>query len=367
MKTARALIHCGACLGAGILLAHSDGGSTATPPPAAAPAPASKPANPTGTWLMWAPPTRPVTVDAPAWNGSTGEGDSGGTSDADAGDSQDAEHIAEQTYLMNQEKQAHPHTENLNEEAREQAYAQDWMLRSYTDQLKKRHLENSDFTNPYLTADPLASSPGLASDPLLAEPADKKKPAARSPSAVSSIDDEKTLTPKKSLTSLAIQPLLGAFASTEPAARTDATADVGDGTLNSGASLLPVPNMRPPGGLTGSSDTSDSLLDMPGLTAASQGGIAMNNSIDFDDSDSGNRHRTATDNNFLAPTAQASDVTEFFKKQAEALAPPTVPGTTPTVVLPPKPRIVVNPEPTAKPAISGLRSHVDDPFDILQR
>jgi hypothetical protein len=370
MKTARALAQCGALLGAGILLAHADGGSADSSAPASAPAPTKT--NPTGPWMMWTPPVRPDTGDAPAWNGATGDGvGEGGNSASEGTEAENTERIAEQTYAMNQEKQQHPE-ETLDQTAKQQTYDQDWLLRNYTDELKKRHLEKADYTNPYLSPEPaLDSSKSLLSDdPLLAPPDEEKKKTAKADSTASDLDTRDTLTPKKPLTTLTFQPLLGAFGSTPATARPDATGTLTDlGSMDSGASLLPVPNGLPAGNVSTSPDTSIvSMLDVPGLTAASQGGIAPNNAIDFDDSGAPTaRPRPSATNDFMIPTAQANDVTEFFKKQAEALAPPTMPGTVPTVALPPKSRLVLNPEPTAKPTISGLRTHVDDPFDILQR
>ncbi len=364
MKTVRALIRCSVLLGASLILVRADGGSAAAP----APAPASKPSSPTGPWLMWAPPQRPETGDAPEWNGATGSGvGEGGSSETDTAAPENAERVAEQTYAINQERLQHPEDEaSFNQTAKQQAYDDDWMLRNYTDQLKKRHLEKSDFKNPYLVPDPLDQSKnGLSSDPLADPPETKKtRPAGMRPG----LDVTSTLTPTKPLTSAAFQPLLAPLASGATANRLDATEGLtDDDTGNASASLLPVPNAGATVAPANSNDGSvASLLDVPGLTAASQGGL-RSAGIDLDDSGLGASNRARPIDDFVLPTARGSDVSEFFKKQAEALAPPTVAGTLPIVAVPVKPRLIVDPEPVAKPVISGLRTHVDDPFDILQR
>jgi hypothetical protein len=364
MKPAHALVGCGAFLGATILFAHADNSGA----PAAAPAAASHPLviTPQGPWLQSFPPVHSDTGDAPSFDGATSDSTSAATENAGAQeiDPTDAERIAAQTYQMNQEKKDQPDPNTLEQTAKQQAYDNDWMLRDYTAQLKKQGLEKAGYTNPYLVPEPLDPATLQSSDdPLLDQP-EKKKPAASTPPA-SPFDDSSTLTPKKTLASLGFQPLLPPLTApvTAPSIGSGA-GGIGDASPDSSAGL-PDLNAQPPGSLGVPSDTAvDSLLEVPGLTAAAQNGVAPNNAIDLDDpaNDSANRPRPA--NNFLVPTAPADDVTEFFKKQAEALAPS---GTVPTILLPPKPRLIVNPEPMAKPAISGLRSHVDDPFDILKQ
>jgi hypothetical protein len=373
MKTAHALIRFGAFFGATILAAHADNNAA---PASSAPAPAGTPAvSPQGPWLQSFPPAPSSTLDAPTYSSSSSDtgSASGGSSGGESSDAGDAEHVAEQTYLMYLEKKDHPDETSLDQVAKQQAYAKDWMLRSYTDQLKKHGLEKADYTNPFLVPEPLdPTKPQLTGDPLLAPP-DKKTTKTKTARPLSPFDDASTLTPKKSLAPLAFQPLLAPLISpvTAPHPETISMAGLDEmASPDSGNSLLPVPNGRSGDNLNGDGDNAlGSLLDVPGLTAATQGGIAPNNAIDFEAPPRGSADRAgqAGRDNFLVPTAPASDVSEFFKKQAEALAPPTAPGAVATVMLPTKPHVFVDPQPMAKPAVSGLRSHVADPFDILQR
>jgi hypothetical protein len=363
MKPAHALAGCGAFFGVAILVARADNAGASAPPPTAAPAPlASHPLviTPQGPWLQTSPPVRPEYAEAPVFSGATGESNSSASDNTEGEhlDPADAERIAEQTYAANQEEKKPADAALPDQVAKQQAYAQDWMLRDYTARLKKQGLEKADFTNPYLVPAPLdPAHPEMTPDPLLNPPV-RKKAAATNPSA-SPFDDASTLTPKKTLASAGFQPLLPALISPAVAA-TSGTVGIEELSA-SNASMLSVSGLST--GDASSDNSVDSLLEVPGLTAAAQNGVAPNNAIDFDNaSPDANRPRPA--NNFLVPTAPANDVSEFFKKQAEALAPP---GTVPTVLLPPKPRLIIDPEPVAKPAVSGIRSHVDDPFDILKQ
>ena len=370
MKPAQAWAGCGALLGATILLARADntGAAASPPPPASAPARlASHPLviSPQGPWLETFPPARPDYGEAPAFDGPTGSSSPGTTDNVEGEhlDPADAERIAEQTYMANAEGKKPAAPELPDQVAKQQAYEQDWMLRDYTARLKKQGLEKADFTNPYLVPEPVdPAHPEQASDSLLNRP-EKKKADASDPS-VSPFDDTSTLTPKQTLLSGGFQPLLPALV-TPAAAATGGTVGLDElSPADSSASLLSLPGV--PTGDASSDNSVDSLLEVPGLTAAAQNGIAPNNAINFDGpSPDANRPRPA--NGFLVPTAPTSDVSEFFKKQAEALAPPTSPGAVPTVMLPPKPVLNVEPESVAKPAMSGIRSHVDDPFDILKQ
>jgi hypothetical protein len=366
MKSTHAWTGCGAFLGVAILFARADNADSSAPPPPAAAAPAAPASHPLvitpqGPWLQTFPPVRPDYVEAPAFNGPTGENPSGAADNTDSEhlDPADAERVAEQTYAANQEEKKQPDAGLQDQVAKQQAYAQDWMLRDYTARLKRQGLEKSDFTNPYLIPEPVdPAHPELAPDPLLDSP-EKKKASATDPNA-SPFDDSSTLTPKKTLASAGFQPLLPALVS-PPVAATSGTVGIEElSPADPNASLLSVP------GDSTTDNSVDSLLDVPGLTAAAQNGVAPDNAIDFDKASPDNNRPRPT-NGFLVPTAPTSDVAEFFKKQAEALAPPTVPGTVPAVLLPLKPRLIVDPEPAAKPAASGLRSHVDDPFDILKQ
>ena len=116
----------------------------------------------------------------------------------------------------------------------------------------------------------------------------------------------------------------------------------------------------------------DSSLGIPGMTAAQSGmGVPSDQNFNIQDPLPGEpveRQKKFQDqNNFLIPTAPTSDVSEFFKRQAEALQPPMAPTALRPPIVMARPVAPVRPEPMAKPAVSGLRSHVDDPFDILHR
>jgi len=368
MKPTQALAGCGVLFGLALLVARADNsGASSTPPPtAAAPAPlAAHPLviTPQGPWLQSSPPVRPEYAETPVFDGPIGgvrSYNSTVSTDSENLDPADAERIAEQTYRETQEDNKTPDDKLQDQAAQEQVYEQDWMLRDYTAALKKRGLEKADFTNPYLIPAPTdPDHPEAPVDPLL-NPPEKKKPSATDPSALP-FDDTSSLTPKKTLVSTGFQPLLPPLISPAPAA-THGTVGLDElSAANPNDSMLTVPTPD-----ASSDNAVDSLLEVPGLTAATQNGLAPNDTTDFDQGSPGaNRPRPAS--SFLVPTVPTSDVAEFFKKQAEALAPPGSPGTVATLPLPTKPRLVIDPEPMAKPALSGLRSHVDDPFDILKQ
>jgi len=131
-------------------------------------------------------------------------------------------------------------------------------------------------------------------------------------------------------------------------------------------------NILPPPPITNDeTKNSSSSLDVPGLTAA-QSGMGPANDLSFqdplpDESPADRTRKHLDRNNFLVPTAPTNDVTEFFKKQAEALQPPLAPGLTRPLTVPARPLPPIVSAPMAKPAVSGLRSHIDDPFDLLNR
>jgi len=130
--------------------------------------------------------------------------------------------------------------------------------------------------------------------------------------------------------------------------------------------------MLPPPDGSKETENDSSSLDVPGLTAAQSGMGPATEDLGFqdplpDDSTDTRQKMIAERNNFMVPTAPTGDVSEFFKKQSEALQPPTAPNAVQPLTVLARPVSRVSPEPMAKPAVSGLRSHVDDPFDYLNR
>jgi hypothetical protein len=384
MKNALTLAGCGALIGSAMLAAHADNNAPAQAPASTSSAPAAS----VSTTVLEAP-----SVPIPLFNQPS---DAAPVDDANYSIVSDPEQIAAQTYAMDQARNQQDNAAALEQRAQRQAYDNDWMLRDYNEQLKKRGLMKANEVNPYLapapagttastdtitgdddsttsdnSTDRTTTSQTINEDPLLAPPA--KKPSAHP--ASSSIDDTDSLVPKKSLAGGAFAPLLPPLIPPAMATYHDpwgqaAALDDDIDPTNTSATLLPVPNAPPLGGpIAPNNDDTGSTLDVPGLTAASQGGIAPNNALDFADpaSDTDNRpNGRSSANNFLAPTAPASDITEFFRKQASLLQPPNAPTTAPPLV-PDSQRLPEAPPGLSHPVPSGLRSHVEDPFDILQR
>jgi hypothetical protein len=178
---------------------------------------------------------------------------------------------------------------------------------------------------------------------------------------------------------MALQPLLPPLTSSSPhLPRRNAWGSPDPSTTEDAMAVDPTagfPAALAPRNLGAFDDSQDSLLDSPGLTAQREG-LTKNNELDLQDAlPDENTDRTAPphanrNTDFLVPTAPTSDVSEFFKKQAEALQPPTATTVMQASQAATAPKLLVPqdaPEPLAKPPISGLRSHVADPFDILNR
>jgi hypothetical protein len=364
MKKACLITGCCAFLGAAPL---ARGGNTPDAPAPAAPTPSASLTTTNPIQIKALPP--PLLV-LPSSDGAPMDA-------ADYSTKPDNEEIADQTYLMNQEKKNEPDLQALDQEEKQQAYNNDWMLRDYTARLKKNGLESASETNPYLVPDPnadLTQQKSVDQDPLLAAP--DTSTHRRDDSGA--IDTSSQLTPKKSLVPLSFQPLLAPLNPTiaaKPGLLNQNTPNLTNdlGQMDQSAALLPVPGgMGARGNGTDLSDTSEDLLGVPGLTAASEnGGVAPNNALDFEDTVS----ETATErdrarsgaNNFLVPTAPTNDVAEFFKKQADALQAPTAPTVLQPAAAPAKPQPAEPPARIVEPRMSGIRAHVDDPFDILRR
>jgi len=351
MKNAPFLAGICAVLGAGALLARADN---------------SAPVNLKSTTPMQAPIPPIAPTPAPP------------ISSIDFSTSDDPEQVAEQTMALHQQQQDNPipDLDAYDKQQQQQAYDNDWMLRNYTALLKKQGMADTPETDPSRVpqpADPNATS--AYQDPLL--PENQPKPEKSNQSrANSNTDPSSQLTPSSSLSPIDLQPLLAPL---NPQKRTtphdawgspDSLGDMSATDASDTFQTAPTPDL-------GNSDSPGSLLDSPGMTAQQQG-LTKFNDLNLQDPDPMpdvvNTDRAAQhvnrNNNFLVPTAPTSDVAEFFKKQSEALAPPTAPtaarpvgSTAPLKPLPP----IDAPMPFARPPSNNLRSHVDDPFDILNR
>jgi hypothetical protein len=279
----------------------------------------------------------------------------------------DPEKIAEQTMAIQAAQRAAPAPPAWEVEQEQEAAAndRDWMLRDYTARLQKAGLA---------PATPAPSDPGTLPQPsdtpndaseTPTDPLTKPLDTPKTPSAASTTESE--MKPELSASSLgSLQPLLPPLDPPAAKAPTDPW-----GAPPSSQDFIATPDLTPTPALTGENAGSSSSLDVPGLTAVESGMGPAPGSVGFQDAlpdePAGGSRKIDDQNNFLVPIAPTSDVTEFFKKQAEGLRAPNAPTVmeAPTVVA--RPIAPVAPEQIAKPAISGLRSHVDDPFDILRQ
>jgi hypothetical protein len=289
----------------------------------------------------------------------------------------DPEEIANRTLAMSQ--QGHENSEALQEQAeleqQQDEQQHDWMLRGYQEQLRKQGLSKTKDENadPYgilppkttgdaatdLANDPLLSSvklPGSADDTDAAgNPERRKNPF---------LDPEKKLQPSDSLLPTYLPPLLAPINS--PNNPSSPTHDYFGGTSPDVANTPDSGLIEQPAAMPISDS---SILDVPGLTAAKQGGLE-DSDLNVDDrlpDEPANRTTTRPDvNNFALPTAPTNDIDTFYKKQTASLQPPTAP----TFLPPPQltlPKTYQPPPRIAKPAIDGLRNHIADPFDYLNR
>jgi hypothetical protein len=285
----------------------------------------------------------------------------------------DPEVIAEESIAIRDEHFSEPNFQAFDQAQKQRAYDNDWMLRDYTAKLKKEGLANTPATDPSLVPQPDdPNAPQVYKDPLLpenqvAQPETRHRPQT---------DPTTELTPPTSLSPIALQPLLPPLnPSSPPLARRNAWGSPDPSTTDATAADMTAafPALPAPRDLGALDESPDSLLDSPGLTAQREG-LTKSNELDLQDPlpDENNvpSSRSSRNTDFLVPTAPTSDVSEFFRKQAEALQPPGPP----TALRPaeaaaaPKPLIPLDaPEPLAKPPVSSLRTHVADPFDILNR
>jgi hypothetical protein len=284
----------------------------------------------------------------------------------------DPEAIVERTMEIEAEAKRNAPTQpspQSTEEASARAADQDWMLRGYEDQLKKAGLTSLSDTAPASGSQPSDSSITTATDAdSLFNPPEQPAPAHPAPRTSEPTPE----TPRTSLSSwsslTSLQPLLPPLNSPAVQAPRDAFGSSPAPAVTSSFDS----NMVPPPVAVSDHNTDSSSLDIPGLTA-SENGMGAPRDLSFqdalpDDTSAPRTKKTADRNNFMLPVPPTTDVAEFFKKQAEALQPPTAPSVLPTLTLPAKPALpTAPPRPMAKPAISGLRSHVDDPFDYLNR
>ena len=267
----------------------------------------------------------------------------------------DPEEIAEQTLALQAEQKQRASAIPLDTavDKQREAESQDWMLRGYEAALEKRglaqHTDQDPFTLPVNAPDPGTALPlKSAVDPLLPPPTDEKKKPA-DPAVLPERDVLSASAANSSFGPTELAPLLPPLASQ----RHDQPRDTGmEGFAKE----------------TGTVSEDNSVLDMPGMTAATQNGM-ITPDVDMDDhlpdqpEDATKPHDETND--FILPTGPKNDVSDFMHKQAESLLPPTAPtvrtvATAPPIVAPPTP---IKPQPVT----TGLRSHVADPFDYLSR
>lgn len=246
----------------------------------------------------------------------------------------------------------------------------DWMLRDYQARLKQQGLMQTPNTGSALGSPSPDSQATADTDPLLA-PLYPSKPTASFPEKDPlKSDSTKDFAPVKLPTLASFQPLLPPLKA--PAAKAPRNAwESAARAADTASTTYWRPQSRDPA----ESGRTSSTLDIPGLTA-SENGMGPVADLNFpqdplpDESPAASRQRRITErNNFLLPTSPTSDVSEFFKKQADAFQPATPltairPATVATKTILPFP---TKPKLKAQPAVSGLRSHVDDPFDFLYR
>jgi hypothetical protein len=290
----------------------------------------------------------------------------------------DPETEIEHSIAVRDQRQSEPDFQAFDQQQQQRAYDNDWMLRDYTAGLKKQGLANTPDTDPSLL--PQARDPNaIYKDPLLPEnqvatPAEKKRQLEREQQA----DPMSLLAPSQSLSPGPLQPLLPPLTdSTKPMrnpwAKSDDAAALANTTAPDATDMFPSMSRAHDMGTPDNSD--NSLLDSPGMTAQEQGltrggDLSLQDALPDENENRITPHvNRSTD--FLVPTAPANDVTDFFKKQADALQAPTAPtvqqplGVSTTLKQPLPP--VGAPMPLAKPSGSSLRYHVPDPFDILNR
>ena len=287
------------------------------------------------------------------------------------------EELAQQTLAAGEEVRRQEALNNFNAAQKQSAYDSDWMLRDYTARLQARGLARTPAAGPDagLTPFPDPTAP-LASqlDPLLPPTSPNSAPVSRPrpDTADAAADGNDSENPRSSVPSSYLKPLLPPLTdSTKTITRLDAWGGQDVAPVPGLTDLIPAPGLYTPAvKAIGSSDNSSDNIqtfDVPGLTAERQG-LDNNDGLKLPDEqaesatengDNRNRH------DFLIPTV-ASNSSEFFKKQADAMqAPNSFNALHPTEVSLALPKSPEPPAPPKQPVTTGIRSHVPDPFDLI--
>jgi hypothetical protein len=254
-------------------------------------------------------------------------------------------------------------------QAQRQAYESDWMLRGYTAQLNAAGIDTAadrDAAAAQEVPDPSAP-PRNTLDPLLPPTQDASNAPPKRPQDNSNASEAPAADTPQPLYLAPLLPTEGGTTPTKTVTRLDAWGSTTSletiTTPSLGPNFLPSPKDN----LNSTDSGPESSLDVPGLTAARQG---LGDGSDPDGSDQQMESMNENDNrarkDFLMPTVAGNDASEFFKRQSEALAAPNTPlhpAAAANIPLGPPP---APPSPSTKmPPPEGIRSHVDDPFDII--
>jgi hypothetical protein len=278
------------------------------------------------------------------------------------GSTTDPEEIANQTIALSRQKQETTEPD-IEEQARIQkqiADEHDWMLQGYEEQLRKNGLSKAaPDSDPYATQP--SKTVGEVPDPLKDSLDRSSQTRKNDPYSQDLLGAEKKALPEDSLTAMSLPPMLPPLASTQTAPKPAHDYFGGPDSFDA-----PNPADTSP---TTSPSSDNSILDVPGLTAARQDGLPDAN-LNVDDrlpDGPGESASTNPDhNNFALRQPPANDVDAFYKKQTESLQPAGVATVqSPVTLTTPKP--YEEPPRIAKPAVDGLRNHVADPFDFLNR
>jgi hypothetical protein len=252
--------------------------------------------------------------------------------------------------------------------AKQQAYDNDWMLRGYTAELKNEGIGTTADRNAAASLEAPDPNAPPKTDWLAPSPADTNSSSTRRSTEDS--NNSSTASASNSPAPFFLPPLLppaGGPNSAKPVTRLDAW---GSTTT---MEMVPPPSLNSALSFSGkdrgtSQDSnSETSLEVPGLTAERQGLGDMNDAsvpdqqLEAITENADNRaHR-----DFLLPVA-SNDSTEFFKRQSEVLTAPNAmihPPVAGNILLgpPPAPPLAVK----TMPVPTGIRSHVDDPFDLI--
>jgi hypothetical protein len=256
-------------------------------------------------------------------------------------------------------------------EARQQAFDNDWMLRGYTSQLNADGIGTAADRNAAAAQEiPDPSAPARRTlDPLLPPTTDTSNAPPKPPPTTDGSTSEAPASDTPQPLFLApLLPTTGGPTPTKAVTRLDAWGSTTTMEAITAPTLSPTLLPSPKNAAEPGDNSPDSSLDFPGLTAARQG-LGDGNDPEVSDpqmeavtENSDNRARK----DFLMPTVASNDSSEFFKRQSEELAAPNTPlhpVAAANVSLGPPPAA---PTPSTRmPPPEGIRSHVDDPFDII--